>query len=1197
MRITKVKVKEEKVFEDNKVLILPEKMVLMHRKTDRGTLILDNPKTKGQNYANKTDVVFDKCKNDSFKLSLIKKTLDDGKLKIKRCTKCPQKGKLCPECLKKESAAKSLQGKLKYILEDIICKELNLPIPENYYFKFKEPITSSEIKEISLCLKHKFRDKITFKNTNGKIVEFNFLTDLQSYVVSKDKASLFNYTEWVKCYIRAKKDFTKRSIVNNRLVFDYSNEDSLSKRKKVLKEWGKELNDGNKINLSEYVEKLFGVGASLDTEYSQCLSSIDKDGKHRTDEDILKSLNFDVKKALQARQKALFGKDIEGSNANRSDDRLYVYFTEAVKYFEHYFPIKKKKGKKVLTMDDAKHYLEKETVKETIANQIENAVRLQLLQQGKSKFHDYNNDTSSSTLARTKRDEFFVLNLVEACAFASNNIRNIVDDTQVNDILGYDDLRKSIEKYYITGSNINFNSELFNQFYNNNELNENDSHQLEQTIWALRGSVQKIRNNIIHYKSDAIDKIFKIDKFEYLNHEDEYYTQTIFKNALAYDIDNLPQVFVEQLSSNDVLKYYSSEDIESFLKTCKFSLCRSSIPFAPGFKAIYEKGFHLQKGRASFALRYYQLDNYGENTKDAKAYPAFRFLLKLLYNNSFLPHFLDEQKGIVDFKRAVKFTLDDNKDEKQTLNKDKYAFKDIPYMSGLSIAEYMSNIHSLAIQEKNKKDEKEGEQYINTQKFIKKVFIKGFDNFLKGLKLEFLLSPIEMAKDDDVEVEYTKLCKLVNVGHNIDKNINLHIAFYTFCKLLDAVHLSDLRNELIKYKSSDIGKNYGLEYVTNIIELCILNVDRVDNKVADVVKTKWKEDLDCFVDKDIKTESELYIQSDNYTPVVHASIAVLRKYGTFSILQKLVEKEQVGKITKKDYEAWKEFNVTSPDNKVSEIERLMKEREELHKQWVDVKNGDKKKVKENIDKKTYLRDCTEIEKYNWLDNKLHLVHLKRLHNLTIQILSRLARFVALWDRDFIMFDSNLVGSKYKLEKIDTLDLFKKILPEAKNPKVINRKKGIRNGLKSCLKRNKIQKTDDELDVIVDYIDSKLSDYCSFFDIFDKTKIDNRNFIAHYNYISKFGKQENSIIDLIYNLRDLMQYDRKLRNAVTKSIINVFEQNGMILKLEVTHDKKEGIKVKSIVPKTIIHLGDKELTTPLVSKEYCSLCKTLLEMKK
>ena len=183
MRITKVKVKENKSSS--------EQMVLIHRKANKGQLILDDAKTKEYNYTDKTDVIIDKCKDDSFRLSILKKTIEDGKLNIKRCSKCPKQGKPCPECLKKKSAAESLQRKLKYILEDIICKELNLPISINRDFKVKEPITSSEIKEISLCLKHKFRDNITFKNTNGKIVEFNFLTDLQSYVVSKDKASLF----------------------------------------------------------------------------------------------------------------------------------------------------------------------------------------------------------------------------------------------------------------------------------------------------------------------------------------------------------------------------------------------------------------------------------------------------------------------------------------------------------------------------------------------------------------------------------------------------------------------------------------------------------------------------------------------------------------------------------------------------------------------------------------------------------------------------------------------------------------------------------------------------------------------------------------------------------------------------------------------------------------------------------------------
>ncbi|MFV0502307.1 MAG: hypothetical protein ACK5MH_12055, partial [Bacteroidales bacterium] len=116
---------------------------------------------------------------------------------------------------------------------------------------------------------------------------------------------------------------------------------------------------------------------------------------------------------------------------------------------------------------------------------------------------------------------------------------------------------------------------------------------------------------------------------------------------------------------------------------------------------------------------------------------------------------------------------------------------------------------------------------------------------------------------------------------------------------------------------------------------------------------------------------------------------------------------------------------------------------------------------------------------------------------------------------------------------------------------------------------------------------------------EKSSIKIRNYIAHFNYLTE--KNINySIIELINNLRELMDYDRKLKNAVAKSIIDIFDRNGMELRMDFDYSEHK-LKVKGIKPKKIYHLGTKkgkfEIATNQVSKEYCEMCKCLLEMKK
>ena len=56
------------------------------------------------------------------------------------------------------------------------------------------------------------------------------------------------------------------------------------------------------------------------------------------------------------------------------------------------------------------------------------------------------NSTTGIDLSNIKRQEAFVMNLIDACAFAANNIRNIVDREGINDGEKQDILSPSLTK-------------------------------------------------------------------------------------------------------------------------------------------------------------------------------------------------------------------------------------------------------------------------------------------------------------------------------------------------------------------------------------------------------------------------------------------------------------------------------------------------------------------------------------------------------------------------------------------------------------------------------------------------------------------------------------------------------------------------------------------------------------------------------
>lgn len=1066
MRVSKVKVGKE--------------MVLMHRTDKEGALVI------GESTANKTTVILPKEKLDNFKKSILNKTLV------------------------RENKKKDL-NKRNIHIERTLDNLIN--------FRDKYALNPIQLEKIKDSLNTKFHSVYKYKpSDNEKEIEFDLPELLLQYSNNNDITILQPYKDWVNWYIETRSKFLIKSINNNRIEISNEIEDNMSKRKQVL------------ISLEEETLEKRENKYYMSLEYDYNFSSLIDRFKTFVEEwDSKKQYDFNikVKTALKEHQKTIFG--TRETPLNRDDDYLAVYNNEVVKYFERYFPIKK--SNRTYSANSIVYYLKASTIKQTIRKQIENAIRLNMIQRGKLTHHKLTTSVNSIDLSNIKRQEAFVLNLIDTCAFASNNIRNIVDTEQGQEILGKKDFVASLNKN-------NLNKELFKLFF------ESEFGNKDENLWALRGSVQQIRNNIIHYNKEAINQIFNITTFENpIANNETSYIDTIFKDYLLKDLEEIPELIANQLMTGGILAYYNIDNIKEILGKIKFNLCRSSIPFTPSFKKVFKAGCNYQTNNTE--KHYLQTENYypkkESNVEKQEEYEARYFLLKLLYNNIFLPEFNDNL-----FRNIAKDILKEKqKQSSESGSKFENAFREIRAIrDNETIIEYMSYVQSSIIQEQIKKDEKEfktrEEQRNNFEKYMLDIYVKGFDLFLNNFKdnnlhsIEYQFDSMENGQKANTlkskRSEIISDCKIQD--KIIDISNSTHIAFYTFCKLLDANHLSNLRNEIIKYRQSLNEKNKDFDYIylLEIIELCLLKADTLtisdENKII-----ATEENIKPFIDikdkDELKKFDDLYRQKDNETFVIHSPIELLNKYGTRQRLVDLIESNNSFKINQDEFYNWKNFRNEGENN----IEKRIKAKENLHKEWVEGKfKAFEKRGKELVmteEAKKYLNHANEIEEYNWLDNKLHFIHLKKLHSLTIEILGRMAGFIALLDRDKEYTNANTVNYT------------------------------------------------------------------------EKSSIKIRNYIAHFNYLTE--KNINySIIELINNLRELMDYDRKLKNAVAKSIIDIFDRNGMELRMDFDYSEHK-LKVKGIKPKKIYHLGTKkgkfEIATNQVSKEYCEMCKCLLEMKK
>ncbi|MDP4203085.1 MAG: type VI-A CRISPR-associated RNA-guided ribonuclease Cas13a [Bacteroidota bacterium] len=1080
-------------------------MVRMYRSSEKGALIYADI-----DQIDRTTEIIPEKKRNSFNLSIANKTL-----------------------IRYESIEKKDRPKYK-IVEDII-KRRKLP-------------DTIEIEEIAPFLNHKFLQPVKYWK-GDQLVSFNLSDCILRAVKQHDTRELKPYDDWRKWYTEDKSEKLKKSIVNNRIPLT----DEQSKRQKALVQWEPCFVGSGHLDLEAY-HQTFRTDALAAALGSVAKGELRDNGTPKGTNEYHRNL----KRTLQAHQALIFGKRETPNIANRADDRLAIYNLEIVKYMERYFPIKKSGRRN--TADDIAYYLKADTIKRTISHQLENAVRANLLRKGKYEHHELDETTTSETLSNLKRDEAFVMNLITTSAFAANNIRNIVDPQQPKDILGKGDFKTSLAAE-------RFNSHVFRLFFN-----VEDKVVDAITLWALRGAVQKIRNNVAHYKKLAIETIFNVTGFEYPDSPDIAYSTTIYKQLFEKELEKLPEAFALQLKSGGVLAYYDFNLLKGLLATVTFQLCRSVVPFAPGFKKVMKSGVGYQNSERD--ATFYDLELSGYIKKEEYLEGAWNgryFLLKTIYNYLFLPKFTADATKFAD---TVAWVLKKNKQQAQnSRNTNAFAFADIRFMTkDESISGYMAYVQSQWMLEANKKgDKKKDDVRINFEKFVIQLFVKGFDSFLKQAKFKFIHYPqpqinasdTNQQQADKLNLLETTIRPFCNVhSQNIDPDKDAQIAWYVYCKLLDATHLSTLRNELIKYRSaagSDI-----FAHVTEIIELCLLSADQVPTDYRQIYPDKESclQRLIPFMANgaDYVKWGDLYVQTDNETPVVHSGIELSVKYGTADLLQKLIASDEKFKIAASDFDLWHPAKPT--------IEPMIKQREKHHDLWREAKKKDDQERKDKVKERgnyvskfmktksaDYMLICDYIDRYNQIDNKLHFDHLKRLQNLIVEILGRMSGFVVLWERDFQYFDQQRVQQQGGM----LLDFSHGVPKE----KALKPHEAYFNQLFLC------------------------DDYRNI-----------RNHIAHFNYLTQ-SAEKYSLIDLINALRALLHYDRKLKNAVSKAFIDLFDKQGMVLKLKFD-SQKHHLQVESVMSKPLFHLGLKKkeegMYTDQVSQTYCDMCKCLLEMK-
>ena len=304
--------------------------------------------------------------------------------------------------------------------------------------------------------------------------------------------------------------------------------------------------------------------------------------------------------------------------------------------------------------------------------------------------------------------------------------------------------------------------------------------------------------------------------------------------------------------------------------------------------------------------------------------------------------------------------------------------------------------------------------------------------------------------------------------------------------------------------------------------------------------------------------------TDRYVP--WRGLREILRFGSLEPLRPIFEQHR---ITEKDVEEL--MTTETPENRggdVSPIAKRQKEREELHAKWVK-----EKQRFSDRDRTDYCHALAAVVAHRHLAAHVRLNNHARLNGLLMQVLGRLADYACLWERDLYFTTLALISLRKK------------------HPKDIFNKDG-----RKALKEGQIVKALRTLENSQDI--EKQTIFCRMQRLFGKDFLMDgeqgkgaaaiRNDLLHFNML----RDSNTPLDLtdsVNRTRRLVDYDRKLKNAVSQSIKEMLAREGFDLTWTMNGHRLACAKVKA---RQAVHLKEKKIRENLHGGQFVKMVASL-----
>ena len=798
-----------------------------------------------------------------------------------------------------------------------------------------------------------------------------------------------------------------------------------------------------------------------------------------------------------------------------------------------------------------------------VKNKLVNKLNSYIRNCGKYNGYISNNDVvNSEKISEIRTKEAFLRSIIGVSSSAYFSLRNILNTDNTQDITNKVD--KEVDKLYQENKKIELEERL--KLFFGNYFDINNQQEIEDFLMNIDKIISSIRNEIIHFKMEAnAYSIFDFNNVTLGNKAKKILNEEINKEKIKLKI-------FKQLNSANVFDYLSNEDITEYMGKAVFSFTNRNIPFVPSFTKIYNR---VQDLANSLKIEEWKIPE-GSEKKDAQIY-----LLKNIYYGEFLDKFLNEENGIfISIKNKI---IELNRNQNKITGF--YKLEKFEKIEEKNPKKYLEIIQSLYMINIEEIDNEEKNIFLD---FIQKIFLKGFFEFIKNnynylLELkkvqdkknifdremseyttgEKTLEDMEEINEITQKIKITEIDKILNQTDKIN-------CFYLLLKLLNYKEITELKGNLEKYQILSNTNIYEKELtLLNIVnldnnkvkienfEISVKEIGKFIEKISGNRKIETFEELRNF--EKIGNSVEYYnVYSDDKNIKNIRNLYNIKKYGMLDLLEKISEKANYC-IKKKNLEEYNELKKQLEDEKTD----FYKIQKDLHyKYQKKYKNFSEKNNIE--DYKKYKKSIENIEKYVHLKNKIEFNELNLLQSLLLKTLHRLVGFTSIWERDLRF---RLTGEFPN--ELDVEDIFD------------HRKRYRGNKGQIC------KKYDQFISVHIEYQNNNKMKNIKFD---DNNPI--RNYIAHFNYLPT---PKYSILKMLEKLRELLDYDRKLKNAVMKSIKGILEEYGFEAEFIINPNKE--IILNSIKSAEIIHLKKNDLKSHRNSEDLCKLVIAMLEYSK